>query len=102
VDLTADERKAGAQFHEKILKVAKQAGFEFALVEGFFQSEEIEEIGVFQELGREVRLRRRQGALEIGDGLAVTFVRATLDLERENIPAPAVLEGLPGIPKTRG
>jgi len=54
VNLTTDEGKADAEFHEKMLKVAEQAGFKFALMEGFFQREEIEKIGVFQKLGREV------------------------------------------------
>ena len=102
VNLPTHEGEAGAEFHEKILKVAEQTGFEFALVEGLFQGEEIEDVGIFQELGREVGLRRWQGALEIGDGLAVPFVGAALDLERQNIAAPAVLEGLPRIPEARG
>jgi hypothetical protein len=59
-----------------------------------FQRKEIEEVWVIQKLGREFGLRRRQGALEIGNGLTVLFMNAALNLERKDIASPAVFEGL--------
>jgi hypothetical protein len=52
-------------------------------------------------LGRKIRLGRGQGALEVGDGLALAFMDAALDLERKDVAAPSVLEGLPRTPEAR-
>lgn len=40
--------------------------------------------------------------MEIGDGLALAVMGAALDLEGEDIAAPAVLEGLQSIPEAGG
>ena len=47
--LTAHEGEATSKFDQKGLDVCKQAGFELALMEGLFQRQEVEEIGVFQQ-----------------------------------------------------
>ena len=52
--LPADEGEAAAEFEQELFHVSEQAGFEFALVEGLFEGEEVEEVGVFEKLLREV------------------------------------------------
>ena len=47
MNLTSDESEAGAEFNQKTLEMLKQPRFKFALVKGFFQREEIKNIGVF-------------------------------------------------------
>ena len=80
----------------------EQAGFQFAFMEGSFEGEEIEKVGILEQLRGEIGLRRREGLAEVGDGLALTLVGLALDLEGEDVAAPAMRESLPGIPEARG
>ena len=48
--LPSDEGKTLTEFDEKLFQVANKAGFEFSFVKGFFQSQEVENVGVFERL----------------------------------------------------
>ncbi len=50
--LPADEGEALAEFEQEFLEVGEQAGFQFALMEGLFEREEVEDVGVFEGLAR--------------------------------------------------
>ncbi len=97
--LAAHEGKAASEFDQKFLDMSEQPGFEFALVEGFFQGEEIEEIGVLQQTLGETGMRLREGVGEVGDGTALALMGAVLDLNRESVAAPALFKGLTSIPE---
>ena len=56
-NLAADEGEAGSEFEEEFLDVLDEAGFEFALTGVLGQREEIEVVGIFQELLGQVGLR---------------------------------------------
>ena len=75
--------------------------FEVALVRVAVQREKIKIIRVFERLLREIRLRRRQGALKIGDGFAFAFVQLGFNVVREHRSRPAMFDGLVGIPEAQ-
>ena len=54
--------------------------------------------GSFEELLGEVRLRRRKGLPEVRERLTLPPIKACLDLHYKDISAPAVLNGLLGLP----
>src|SRR6202042_357248 len=63
------------------------------------EGEEVEGVGIFDELLGEIGLRLWEGRLEVGDGAALTAVQSALDLHYEDIATPAVLDGLLSIPE---
>ena len=75
---------------------------QFAFVEGLFEGEKIEKVRIFEQLDGEIGLRRRKGLREVGNGVAVTLVGLTLDLQGEDVAAPSVFEGLTGVPEAGG
>ena len=100
--LAAHEGEAAAEFEQEFFEVAQEAGFEFPLVERFFQCEEIEEIRVLQQALGDGGVGLWQGGGEVGDGSAQTLVGVVFDLEREGVAGPALFEGLAGIPAAGG
>ena len=82
--LPADKREANTEFEQKFQVVDEQTLFEVALMRVAADGEEIEIVWVFERLFGEIGLRRRQGALEIGDGLAFAFVQLRLNVVREH------------------
>src|SRR5262245_37334381 len=54
---------------------------------------------IIQRLPGEVGLKRRERPREVRLGLALALVEVALDPVSEDGPAPAVLEGRPGIPE---
>src|SRR5262249_37349098 len=93
VILLADKRAPDTQLQEELAEVLDQPLLHHGLLGGVGQGEEVERVGVLEDLTGQVRLRRREGALEVGDGLALTAIQAALDLKLQNIAAPAVLDG---------
>lgn len=71
-----------------------QGPLKIALLDLNTQAEEVEVVGVFENLQGQIGLWCWQGAVEVGDGLALPVVQIALDLMNENIPTPAVLDGL--------
>ena len=67
---------------------------EFLLLGLLGEREELELVGVLERLAGEVGLGRGEGPLEVRLGLALTLVEAALDPVDEDVPAPAVLDGL--------
>ena len=61
----------------------QQIGFQFPLVERLLESQEIEDVRVFERLLDKVGLRRRQQPLEVGDGLVPAEMGLGLDHRAE-------------------
>ena len=97
VDL-ADEREALPEFEQEALDVIDQSLLDLALAPRVGGAEEVEEVRILEHLRGHVRMRGRQRGLEVGEGLAVALVGAAVDLQFEDAPAPAVLDGLPDVP----
>ena len=68
--LTGDECEAHAKLQEKASQVRQQAPFQFSFSNVSAEQKKIEGIGILGDLLREVRLRRWQGFVEVGDGFA--------------------------------
>jgi len=69
---------------------------------GIAEREEIKIVWVFEHLFGEIGLRRRQGALKVGDGFAFAFVQLCFNVVREHRAGPAVFDGLVSIPEPDG
>ena len=79
--------------------MADQAGFEFALMKGLFEGEEIENVGVFEELLGQVGMGGGEGLREVGDGGVLATMGLRLNHAGEGVAAPSVGEGLLYIPE---
>jgi len=99
VDLAADEGEAGAELEHEALEVIDERLLDLALAARIGGPEEVEQVGVLEDLHRHVGLCGRQGLREVADRLAGACVRAVVDLQGEDIARPAVHERLPGIPE---
>ena len=64
-----------------------------ALVRLLAHLQKIEKVGVFQCVARQVGLRGRQNGSEIGDGLAFASQRIAVDLHRQDVARPSLLDG---------
>lgn len=67
--LPADEGEALAELEQELLQMTDELGFEFAFLEWLGDGEEIEDVGVFERLLREVRLRRGSMAAKLETAL---------------------------------
>src|SRR4029077_2084726 len=97
-NLAADEGEPNAELDEKLAQVREEFPLQVALLRFGRESEEIEIVRVFDDLLRKIGLRLRESGLEIGERLSLTAVEATVDLHDEDVAAPAILNGLLGIP----
>ena len=62
-------------------------------------SQKVESVRIFEELLREVGLLRWERLPEIGDGGALPAVDSTLNLNPQDVAAPAVFDGLLDVPE---
>src|SRR5438445_11604752 len=99
-DLSADERKSGAEFEQEALNVINECLLYFALAPWIGGAQEVKQVRIFEDMRRHIRLHRRQSRFEIADSLPMAPVRMTLDLQHEDGLAPAMLNNLAGIPET--
>lgn len=66
------------------------------------RSKEIEQVRILKDLRSEVRVGGRQRLLEVVRSTAMACMRLPNDLKAENVPRPAVLDGLRRIPTQGG
>ena len=98
--LAADEGEPDSQLEQELSQMLQQAALQVALVRFFAEHQKIEVVGIFGDFLREIGLRRREGAIEVGDGFSLAPVEIALDLVNQNRPAPAVMDGGPSVPDT--
>ena len=79
--------------------MAEQSRFEFLLGGLLGEREELELVGILERLAGEVGLGRGEGLLEVRARLALALVQVALDPVHEDAAAPAVLDGLAGVPE---
>lgn len=75
-----------------------QAALKVALQHLGSERQEIEAVGVFENLLREFRLPGRQSPGEIRKGATLAGEQVTLDLMDEDVTAPTVLDSLASVP----
>lgn len=97
--LAADKRESDPEFQQKLSNVFEEARFELLLAGFGGERQKIEVVGIFGDLLRQIRLRRRKRPLEVCQGLALPPVELALDLKDENVAAPAVLDGGARVPQ---
>lgn len=91
--LAADEGEAHAKFKEEVTDVRDERLVDLPFGGTGTEGEEVEDVRVLDRLPGEVELRGRQGLDEVHDGQVLAFMEPALDLEDEDVPAPAVLDG---------
>ena len=98
VHLAADEGESDAEFEKEITNMLQQTALQLTFLGVVCEGEKVKIIWILKDVLGEVRLRRWEGALRIGESLALPEVEAGIDVVIENGPAPAVFEALAGIP----
>ena len=78
----------------------QQPALQVTLVRFFAEHQKIEVVWILGDLLRKIGLRRREGAIEVGDGFSLAAMETALDLVDQNRPAPAVLDSGPSVPDT--
>jgi len=78
--------------------MAKQTTFKVTLLRIRSKSEEIEAVGIFENLLCQFRLWSWQCSVKVGQSLSLSAVQAAFDLVNQDIPAPTVLDGLAYVP----
>lgn len=97
--LAADVGEPLAEFHEEAGHVGGELVFEVAFPHGLSTGDEIEEVAVLEDALGEVRLGAGERGLEVGEGGALVVDQAAFDLGGKDGAAPAVLNGLEGVPE---
>lgn len=86
VHLPADEREAGAEFPQGFDDAIHQRLFQVPLGGLIGQLEEVEDVGVFRDLLRELRLGSGELPGEVGGTGSDAFVGAVHDLVHQHVP----------------
>ena len=102
LELTPDKGESRAQLQQEASDVADEGVFDVALVGLIAEAEEVEVVGIFEDFSGESSQPRRETLVEVGDGLTLAEVELVLDLDRERVARPGVLDGLLGIPFAEG
>ncbi len=97
--LLAEEGEPSPQLDEELTDVGHEPPFEFPFLRFLRDRQEAELVRILQRLPGEVGLKSRECLLEVRLRLALALVEVALDPVNEDGPAPAVLEGGPGVPE---
>ena len=81
--LTANKSESVAEFEEEPFEPGHQSGFEFAFGDAFVDVEEVEDVGVTDQLVGQVGVRRREVIVEVGGRRADALVELVADLVRQ-------------------
>jgi hypothetical protein len=96
--LAAHEGEPGAELEEEALEVSDESVFEFALGHVGTETEELQVVGILGDLLDQFGLAGRQGPGEVRWSGAKPTVEFAHDLVEQDIAAPAVFDGLLGVP----
>ncbi|UEC43821.1 MAG: hypothetical protein METHAR1v1_1730002 [Methanothrix sp.] len=96
--LTPDEGEPDPKLDEKVAEVRQQRSVKVALRCPLSQAQEVEVVGVLEDLPGQIGLGRGKGPVEVCDRLSLTAEEVALDLVDENVPAPPVLHRLANVP----
>jgi hypothetical protein len=99
--LSTDEREPRAELQQEALDVIDERLLDLALAADVGRPEEIEQVGVLEDLGSHVGAGRRQRRLEVVQRLAAPQVQSLLDLEGHDWARPPVLHGPARVPEPR-
>jgi hypothetical protein len=97
---TADEGKADAQLEHEVAEVLDQPALPLPLAGRVGQGEEVEDVGVFEDLLGQVGLHGRQRLGEVRNRLALAAVEIELDLMHQHGAGPAIFGRLLRVPES--
>lgn len=99
--LPADEGESAAELEQEALDVIDERLLDLAFAPRIGGAEEIEQVRILEDLRGHVRVDRRQREREVALRLALAFVQAAFDLQRQNAAAPALPGTLRCVPESR-
>jgi hypothetical protein len=99
--LAADEGEAHAELDQELPEMLEQTLFELALARRLAQPEKIEMIRILEDLFHQIGVCGWQGALKVCRRPALPQMQPAFDLVNQDVAAPAVLDGGPGVPAAR-
>lgn len=99
--LPSDEGKAGAQLQKEFLDVIHQGPLDLRFTAWVRGAEEIEQVGIFEELRGHVGVCRRHGHREVVLRLARPEMELALDLNFRHVTAPPMGDGLADVERAR-
>lgn len=70
----------------------EQTAFQLPLLCTGGQRQEIEVVGIFENLRREIGIGRREGLLKVREGFPLSLMQPAADLMDQNIATPAMLD----------
>ncbi|MCW3062242.1 MAG: hypothetical protein JWQ02_4063 [Capsulimonas sp.] len=94
VILTAQKREPRPKLQQELPDLFDQPLLDLPLGGALRDGEEVEIVGIFEQLPGKVGLRGRQRPFEIGDCLSLPLIEPALDLMNENVTAPSMLNSL--------
>jgi hypothetical protein len=99
MNLLSDKSKTRSEFQQKLLDVIYERLLHFSFSSGIRRADEIEQIGIFKNLGGHVRVIRRENLVEIVQGFALSFMQETVNLQNQDVAGSSVFNGSVRIPK---
>src|ERR1700712_1128836 len=100
VDLPSDEREAVSELAESVDDPIDECLLETPLLHVTIDCEEVQNVGVFGDLLREIRVRAIKDTVEIRWCRFETCMRIRSDVMAQNIAGPPMSERLIGVPIT--
>ena len=90
MDLAPHESEPRAQFQQEMLDVIHQGLLHLPLPARVSGPQEIEKVGILEDLGCHVGIRGRRGGRKVGDSLPLPFMGLVVQLEFQDASAPAL------------
>jgi hypothetical protein len=100
--LPSDKCETGSQLQKKLLDVVDEGLLELGLSAGIGGAEKVEQLGVFENLGGEVRVGGREGSGKVVLSFADTQMELLPDLDFQDASTPTVGDGLLDVEVTDG
>ena len=97
-ELAAHKGEAGAQLQKETGDVPDERVFDVAFVSLLVQTQEVEQVRIFQGLAGELRAGCGEVAVEVGGRRSLAQVKLVLDMHLQRGTRPAVLRDLGGVP----
>jgi len=98
VHLPTDEREPRTKLGESVLQSSSQRGLDRPLAGPFGEVEEVEDVGILDDLLRLVGVDRVEVIDEVGGGGADPAVQAGRDVVLQHLPGPRVAGVVSGVP----
>src|SRR5205807_1843548 len=96
--LGTHEREASPQLDQEVAEMLQQAALQITLVRLRPERQEVEVIGILENLLRQLGIRRWESCGKVGQRLSLASVEMAFDLMNQDATAPAPLQGFTEVP----